>query len=710
MDENENQEFTLEDIMKEFGSDPHEAGEEPKGVGEDTIVMEPVSTDTVIMEPVTEDTVAMEPVSTDTIVVGSVTGDTIVMEPVDTQAASEDTVVMEPVTSDTIRLDPDDLPEGKVTDAQPIEEEESAPPKEEAEAFTGQWEPEYEQPMGEYVPPQPIVFHPHSRLRELKRKLVAGPEKRYYALSEIGVGRLQFAMIVTLLVVLISAAVSALHAFGLVSAERTKLLVFGQLFLMLIAALPGSFQLVEGLTDLFRGRFTLNTLLVVTLIACCVDAVFCLKSLRVPCCAAFSLEMLMSMWGTYHKRTTEMGMMDTMRKAVRLDKLAVAEDVYDGKPGLLRGEGQVEDVMDTYQTVSGPEKVLNWYAFSTLIVSIGLGVWAGIVYGMDSAVQVLSVSLLAGLPASTFITLTRPMAVLERQLHKLGTVLCGWQGVKKLRGRRVFPLSHEDLFPTGAAKMNGVKFFGSREPDEIIAYCTALVVADGGGLAPLFTHVLDSRNGRHYDVENLRAYPGGIGGEVNGEPVLVGMLPFLQDMGADVPEGIRVNQAVCVSIDGELCGLFAVTYEKTKQAAVGLTALCSDRKLKAVLTNGDFMLTESFLRAKFGINPKRLIVPEHAVCQQLREKQLPEDASALLITTREGLAPLACGTVGARSLYSACILGVVLHMIGGIAGLGIMGFLTFCGRTDLLTPLNMFLYQLAWFIPGWLVTQWTKTF
>ena len=44
------------------------------------------------------------------------------------------------------------------------------------EAFTERWEPEYEHPMGEYVPPQPIQFQPRSRLHELKKKLVKIPQ------------------------------------------------------------------------------------------------------------------------------------------------------------------------------------------------------------------------------------------------------------------------------------------------------------------------------------------------------------------------------------------------------------------------------------------------------------------------------------------------------------------------------------------------------
>ena len=58
-----------------------------------------------------------------------------------------------------------------------------------AEPFSDQWEPDYEEPIGEYIPPQPIVFQPRSRMRELKRKLIAGPEKRFYELTEKGVGK-----------------------------------------------------------------------------------------------------------------------------------------------------------------------------------------------------------------------------------------------------------------------------------------------------------------------------------------------------------------------------------------------------------------------------------------------------------------------------------------------------------------------------------------
>ena len=366
--------------------------------------------------------------------------------------------------------------------------------------------------------------------------------------------------------------------------------------------------------------------------------------------------------------------------------------------------------MDAYAEPSAPEKVLNIYALVALAISVGIGIAAGVLHGVSQGVQVLAVSLLAAIPASSFITVSRPTAILERRLHNLGTVLCGWQGVKGLCGRAVFPLEFEDLLPAGSVRMNGVKFFGSRQPDEIVAYGTAVIVADGSGLSSLFTQVLDSRNGMHYEVENLRAYAnGGIGGEVQGEAVLVGPLSFLREMGVEVPEGIRVSGAVCVAIDGELSGLFAVTCEKSRSSCAGLATLCAYRGLRPILVTGDFTLTPGFIRSRFGVNPRKILFPERTVREELRQNQPEADRPSLLLTTAEGLAPVAYGVTGARALRTSARLGVVVHMIGGIVGLLMMLALALLGAMEYLTPANMFLYHLVWLLPGLLITEWTRS-
>ena len=605
------------------------------------------------------------------------------------------------VTSETIRLDA-----AAVTAAAGEEPAEEASPAEEAaEEAADETEPE---PIS-VTPPAPIVFNPKEKLRELKRKLVAGPERRYYELSEVGVGRLQMAMFLCLIVIVVCGGAALMYALDMVPENRQRLMVFGQVLAMLLGALLGSSQLVDGVTTLLKGKFTANTLLAVTFLACCADSVFCLQELRVPICAAFTLEVFMALWATYHDRTTEMGMMDTMRKAIRLTSVVRCEDYFEGQSAMVRGEGQVEDFMDNYDRISGPQRVQNIYALVALLLSIVIAVAAGLLHGISMGVQIFSTTLLVAMPASFFIALSRPMAVLERRLHEVGTVLCGWKGVTGLAAKCLYPLNDHDMFPVGSVKMNGVKFYGDRDPETVIAYAAALMHANGGGLAPIFDHLLASRNGVRFTAQNLHFYGnGGIGGEINGDPVLMGSLEFLKEMGVEIPDGTMVKQAVYVSVDGDLSGLFAITYNRVRHAAAGMATLCSSRRIRPVILAKDFLLTPAFLKDTFGLRPKRTAFPTRAECIALENKKAPEGAESLALTTKDGLASVAYAITGARALFTACRLGLVVHIIGGLLGLVIMAALAVLGSTQLLTPLHILLYQLVWIIPGFIVTMWTR--
>lgn len=613
------------------------------------------------------------------------------------------------VSGDTIRMDLSQLPRGEYQNAAPLEEDTKPIPKEPAaEPFSEQWEPVYEQPMGEYVPPQPILFNPQSRLQELKKKLVNGPERRYYQLTEKGTGRLQVLLFLSLIITLLCFGATVLHHFGMVQENRLKLMVFGQLLGMFLCALIGSNQMIEGLSDMIRGRFSLNTLLIFSFIFCCADGILCLQELRVPCCASFTLQVFLSLLDTLHRRRTEIRQTDTLRKATNLTALRPSTDPLDGRKVLVRDDGQVEDFMDNYAVRSLPEKIRTWYAIGALIASVAVGAVGFILHGISAGLQIAAVTLLAAVPASFFICLSRPAAILEKRLEALGTLLCGWNSLSFTKDKTVMPLTHQDIFPAGTVKMNGVKFFGSREPDEVVAYGAALILADENGLAPLFEQVLESRNCQRLSVQELTFHDGGLGGEVRGESVLVGTLSFLREMGVEIPDGLRVSQAVCVAIDGTLSGLFAITYEKNRAASGGLHTLCSCRNVDPVVTDGDFLLNPSFFGAKFGINSKRIFFANRELRTALASQEPDRTVPPAVLSTKQDLSSLAYGVSGARALRNASLLGLIVHIIGGITGIAIMLTLTLIGALNLLTPLNVILYQLIWSIPGLLLTEWTR--
>jgi hypothetical protein len=542
----------------------------------------------------------------------------------------------------------------------------------------------------------------------MRRKIVEGPERQYYALRELGIAKIQTVMLISFVVAVLSVGVTILYAMGYVPEERLRLVIFGQLLFMLISALLGAFQLVDGLFLLGKLRFRPNTLLAFTFIACCIDGWFCLMNLRVPCSTVFCIQVFMSLWGSYFQRTTETCRTDTMRTAKVLAGIGEKKNYADGMQGLLRCDGDVDDFMNTYGKEDAPEKILGWYCLGAFAASAAVGVVIGMMNGADMGVQIFATALLAAMPATMFITLSRAARQLERKLYKLGVVICGWRGVKGLSKKAYFPLTHKDIFPEGTVKLNGVKFYGDLAPATVVGYAAAVAKREDGSLAPLFAELKSSYYVENFPVDSFKTYAGGIGGGVDGCVVLVGTLPMLKAMSVNVPEDIKMPGGIGVAVDGKFSCLLAVNYERVKPVAHGLHVLCGCGGLRPVLVSDDLMLSGSFMQKKFRINPKKIHRPSEEERMRLRSISMEEQDKVLALCVRPTLAAYGYAITGARALHNAVVLGVIVHILGGVLGLGAVAVLAFLGQTALLSPLNILLYQAIWLIPGFLLTEWTR--
>lgn len=620
----------------------------------------------------------------------------------------------EEVTPDTIRLDEI---QDAVAQSAPVEEAtavfEAMPelPVEEpaAEPFSEAWEPDYDQPSQEFTAPKTIPFEDKARLRKMRRDIVSGPEQRYYALLEKGTGKLKLSLMLNTLLFLVLAITTVMYAVGSVPEDRLKLVVFIQLFGLLLSGLVGSGTLIDGLVDIVHLKFSAKALLLVTFVACVVDNILCMQQLRVSMAAVFVLEMSMAIWSNIQQRSTELDQMDTLRRASRLDSLVQVKDYHQGKDGYCTAQGEVSQFMDTYQQPTTADRVMRWYAFGVFLVSIGLCVLGGVLHGWADGIQLCVGALLMGVPATAFILRSRPEMLLTKRLHKLGSVLCGWQGVQAVSRRGVFPIEEADLFPAGAIKLGGTKFYGSLDPDQVVAYATAVVKAGGGALVGIFSQLLDSRNGYYFTVENFKRYNAGIGGQIGAYQVIVGTRQFMEEMGVNMIGAPKISQAVFAAVDGELSGVFALSYHKHKATSAALRSLCCYRGLEPTVLSEDFMLNETFIERKFGVSTKHIRFPQREEFLQMLLRQPQEGDTVLALTIREGLAPKAFCVTGAKVLKSTLRAGLTMHLIGGILGLLITAALAVVGITGVLTPANVLLYELVWMIPCLLITEWTRS-
>lgn len=582
---------------------------------------------------------------------------------------------------------------------------EPPPIPEGAEPFSAGWEPEYDAPMGEYVPPEPIQFRPRSNLAQA---IADGPEERYYQLAQQGVGKLQASMLLSGLVVVLACVSLWLQSAGCVRPDRMGILIWGELVAMGLSTLLAGSRLADGLRAIRNRSFTPDSLLLACFIACLADGVCCVIEGRVPFCGAFCLAVAMSLWAEYERRSTEMGQMDTLRKASKLRRVARAPDCVEGYPGFRVEDGQVEDFMDCYDRPTDPERFLNLYCLLACVAAGCIGMAAILTRGVSVGLRIWCAGLLVSLPVTGYICLSRPMAVLERRFHRLGIVLCGWRGVKDLSGSAVVPLKDTDVLPNGSVKINGIKYYSRLDQDEIISCAAAVMEQADNALAPMFTYLRDSRSGKHYEAESYTAYDHGCaGGIVNGRAVLIGPASFLHRMGVSMPQGARMNQAVYVAIDGELSAVFALTFGKLRGVRAGLNTLTAVKKLHVMLMGDNFLLSDTFLRSKFGLDPGQILRPDEEQREAL-ERWQPEESLPCALTTQDGLAPTAFAITGGRALRTACKVGALVHIAAGVIGLAIVLALILAQAQDLLTPQNLLAYHLIWSVPGLLITEWTR--
>ena len=204
-------------------------------------------------------------------------------------------------------------------------------------------------PAEEEKPREPIAF---PNLRRQVQQMSAPDEK--------SIGRLRAAMIIHC-VLFLTAAVMALLAYR-AEGLQLKVMVAGELMVLLLSALMGSRRLLEGVQAVRQRVFRLESLLVVSFLVCALDGLLCLGNQNLPFGSVFSLQMLMAQWAEYQKRQTDASRRDTLHRASDLTAVVKTDNYYKGQPAYQTAQGRLEDFTDHYRGDIGPEKALCNYA------------------------------------------------------------------------------------------------------------------------------------------------------------------------------------------------------------------------------------------------------------------------------------------------------------------------------------------------------------
>jgi hypothetical protein len=228
-------------------------------------------------------------------------------------------------------------------------------------------------------------------------------------------------------------------------------------------------------------------------------------------------------------------------------------------------------------------------------------------------------------------------------------------------------------------------------------------------LDDVFAQLLKSRGGKLCTVTDPEIMDLGVKGIIQGHTVILGTQDLMAAAQVTIPEGASVAQAVYCAVDGKLAAVFAINYNRTKASAAGLVTLGSCRKIRPLVLSNNFLLTPELIKEKFKVRTKRIDFPQRDVRRELEEIQPSEELIAAALVTQRNLSSAAYAVTGAKTLRSTCRVGMVLHIVAGVVGMLIMYALAYLGELELLSPLNILMYQVVWMLPALLITEWTRT-
>lgn len=519
-----------------------------------------------------------------------------------------------------------------------------------------------------------------------------------------------FPCLLVALIATYTAAGLPLPAFGLSDYLLRMLISLSALILSILLCID---VVVSGLVQLFTlkpGVEMLGSLAaLVTLADTLTMSVLGMREQTLPCAAPICCLLLFNLWGRYLKRRADYQSCRTASQAKEPYLLTLDDAKWSGRPaytkwsGPLHGFGsqiQSPDRIQTVYRIAAPLLLLFCLIFS-LLASVG----------REKGFQFLwsfSVTLTAAASFSAPLSYALPYCRITRRLGKLGSALAGWPGVERC-GTDSLILTDSDLFPLGAAKLNGIKIFGDFSTEKVIAYAASLIRASKCGLNKAFSDLVKAQNALYRPCSGVRFHEGGVTGIIHNQEVIVGTASFLHLMNVELPQGLHVKSAIFCAINGELAGIFAIHYSMDVEVASCLSALMRNR-ISPLLATRDPNLIPSLLGQKFKLPVDRMEFPSIDRRLELSDPEQSHDDTITAVLLREGLYPYSDAAIGAYRLRTAARTSSSLSVVGSSLGVLLTFYLTFVDAYQSLSPLALLFFLFAWLIPTLLLGDWVTRY
>lgn len=478
-----------------------------------------------------------------------------------------------------------------------------------------------------------------------------------------------------------------------------------------LSALVGLDVLGRGVACLVKLRLEWETVLLLTVAAAAGDAltmpVLGDRGGQMPYCGVAALAVFFALWGRFLRRRALRQSCRVAGSATEPYLVSLEEKFWNNADAYAKTTGESTGYGSQVQGSDGVARVQHIAAPLILLLSVGCSLLASVGRQRPELFfWCLSATLTAGCGFSAFLAFPMPFSAVTGRLAKVGAALAGWDGYRPGKGEQGVVLTDGDLFPTGSVTLNGLKMCGELSIETAASYTATLIRETGSGMEKPFSDLLRTQGTIYRKVTRVMFHEGGVSGVIGGRQVLVGSAAFMEIMHVELPQGLKVKNAVFCAVSGELEAIFALNYRLHPAIRPAIHSLIANR-LDPILATRDFLIIPDMLRQRFKLPADRMEFPNLDRRRELSQPGRRTDAPLAAVLCREGLGPYAEAVVGGKRLVTASLVGMAFALLGSVAGMALAAYLVSALAFASLSAGTMLVYLLLWLVPGGLVSSWT---
>lgn len=296
-----------------------------------------------------------------------------------------------------------------------------------------------------------------------------------------------------------------------------------------------------------------------------------------------------------------------------------------------------------------------------------------------------------------------PLAKLAKKLLPMGGMVSGNKAVEDFCDTEAIILTENDLFPEGNVQLKGIKSFVQGRVDEAILDAASVICTLEGALSPVFLQMIGGERKILKKVDNIVFENGmGISAWVDSRRVLIGNRKLMQNHGIALPsdpayaQGFEDGELLYLSNSGEVSAIFSVSYQLDEALAVQLDLLGAQEKLLIVYTS-DANITREKIWEIYGYPEDLIRIMPADRHNQYREMAKPQENCVAEIVYTGRASTFAAAITACINARSSILYATVIQLIQIVLGYGLIAFMAFMGAVEMLTIIQMAIYQLFWF-------------